>query len=129
MRNRRSRIRRQARTIPLYGDPERGNGLDDGVWYRCWNCGFINSTDRNSLGGPESGDGIVVQDFAVPVHGAETGIPYSGIARLGGVLAPVTIALGVDELGETQPIEEHHLPVVTGGCSFCGSLNWKGDYP
>jgi len=129
MRNKSSRIRRQARTIPLKGSDERGNGLDAGVWYRCWNCGFICSTDRDSLGGPESGSGVIVQDFAVPVHGAETGIPNSGIARLGGVLSQVTLALGVDDLGNTQPIEEHHMPVVSGGCPFCGTLDWKGDYP
>lgn len=124
----RSRIKRRARTIPLKGHNERGNGLDDGVWFRCWNCGFINSTDRNSLGGPESRDGVTVTDFAVPVHGAETGTPYSGVARLGGSLG-ATVAPEVDAAGDPKQSEGHFKPVVSGGCSFCGTLNWKGDYP
>lgn len=124
----RSRIKRQARTIPLHGDDERGNGLDHGTWFRCWNCGFICSVDRDSLGGAESRDGVTPLNYTVPVHGAETAIPNSGIARLGGP-SPLTVALKVDDLGQTQTIETRFAPEVSGGCPFCGSLNWRGDYP
>lgn len=85
--------------------------------------------DRDSLGGPESGDGIGYQDFAVPVYGAETSTPLSGVARLGGQLANLTVAMELDLAGDPKIPEAHIKPVVSGGCPFCGSLNWKGDFP
>jgi len=87
----RSRIRKESRTIPLYGSPERGNGLDDGRYFRCWNCGFICNIDRDALGGPESRDGLSYEDFPVPVYGAQGGVDYSNIARLGGSIGNETL--------------------------------------
>lgn len=56
--------------------------------------------DRDSLGGPESGDGVTQQNFTIPTYGAETGIPLSGIARLGNGPEMMTVALEVDIAGD-----------------------------
>ena len=151
----RSRLRNESRTIPLYGSVERGNGLDDGRYFRCWNCGFVCNEDRDSLGGSESRDGIYYEDFPIPVYGADTAVDNSDIARLGGSIANQTIvaeriqypafvgqpyypgqpvapdAMQADD-DDFDPIYQsryHHIkPVVGQGCPFCGSLNWRGDY-
>ena len=151
----RSRIRKESRSIPLRGNAERGNGLDDGRYFRCWNCGFVCNVDRDALGGPESRDGLYYEDFPIPVYGADTAVKNSGIARLGGSIGNQTLVAVIQEgtfPGYMQypgytPAEEsypgghagttpntdnkryHIKPVVGQGCPFCGSLNWKGDYP
>ena len=125
----RSRIGHNARTIPLYGHPYRGNGLDDGRWFRCWNCGFRCSKDRDSLGGPDSRDGITYEDFPVPTYGTGGATSYSGVARLGGSIGPSTVALELDAAGDAKEPDHEIKPVVSGGCPFCGSKNWRGDYP
>lgn len=89
--NYRSRLRKESRTIPLYGDADRGNGLDDGRYYRCWNCGFVCNIDRDALGDSESRDGLHYEDFPVPVYGADTAVENSEIARLGGSVANQTL--------------------------------------
>jgi len=95
--NYRSRIRKESRTIPLYGDADRGNGLDDGRYFRCWNCGFICNIDRDALGGSESRDGISYEDFPIPVYGADTAVQNSEIARLGGSIGNNTLVALFEE--------------------------------
>lgn len=58
-----------------------GSGDDDGKWFRCWNCGFINNIDRNAIG---QGEGDIS-----------------------------SVTLGVVDVD------------VAGGCSLCGSLNYR----
>ena len=152
MRNRknyRSRIRKEARTIPLYGNPDRGNGLDDGRYYRCWNCGFICNIDRDKLGG--HGDGISYEDFPVPFDAS-----LNSVSRLGGSIGPSAISpktraggstlrgggflgricmmvgisfwttLAIGPLLDSVMTDKHHImPIVDAGCPFCGTLNWK----
>lgn len=122
-RRHRGRIRKESRTIPLYGDRERGNGLDDGRYYRCWNCGFICNVDRDALGGPESGDGKSYEAFLIP-----TDPSLNSVSRLGGSEEPSTVSLALDIAGDT--ITETHAiqSVINQGCPFCGTLNWRGDY-
>ena len=157
MRNRKnysSRIRKESRTILLYGDPDRGNGLDDGRYYRCWNCGFICNIDRDALGGQESRDGISYEAFTL-----DTDPSLNSISRLGGSFSPSTISpkervggttergtgfigrlaimsgnpsfitLAIGNTIDGIQLEPYYIkPVVNSGCPFCGSLNWKGDY-
>lgn len=63
---------REARTIPvpakdghLRGLPLEGKTLDDGRFFRCWNCGFINALDRNLLGDAESRSGLTHMDEVI----------------------------------------------------------------
>lgn len=128
MRQYRSRIRRDSRTIPLHGDDERGNGLDDGRYFRCWNCGFVCNQDRDALGGPESGDGITYERFNIPTYGSDGSTPGTGVARVGGSLA-ATVVPELDAAGDAKQPFVYTKPVVSGGCPFCGTLNWRGDYP
>lgn len=114
-----TRIRHDSRTIPIYGDPERGDGLDAGVWFRCWHCGWLNSTRQNALGDSQSRDGIVLKDYAQ--------VRDDGRGQL--VLGK---GAAVQELnGAGEPIPAGHALMISQssfGCSLCGTLNWRGDY-
>lgn len=110
---------KDSRTIAIYGSPERGDGLDSGKWYRCWNCGFLNSIDRNALGDSQSRDGIVITDYAT----------YDGsVTHPEGRLGDSLIAQEQDSEGNPKGIRGSFMVSVNSGCSFCGTLNWRGDY-
>lgn len=117
IRRAKSRLRKDSRTIAVWGSPERGDGLDHNKWYRCWNCGFLNNVDRNALGDSQSMDGLVITEYAPNVYGGEL--------RLGDTL----IAQKLDGDGNPiQTIRRNLRPISESGCSLCGSLNWRGDY-
>ncbi len=113
----RSTIRHDSRTIPVYGDPERGDGLDAGVWYRCWNCGFLNSTNRNALGDSQSRDGIILKDYS------QAGVSGDLILGKGLIISENDAAGDPKEAVNTLMISESSY-----GCSLCGTLNYRGDY-
>ncbi len=150
-RNRSRKVRGDSRTIPL-----RGTGDDAWVWFTCWYCGWTNSKDRNTLGGPESRDGIVsVNDnlegtlfngygdlgYGDPAYGgdfgilrapgAEPGNPLSAMAVLDSDISNYTVALKADSNGD-QVLPNVQEPTVYDsqgvGCSLCHSLNWRGDF-
>lgn len=127
MRSTRHKQRKQpklSRTIPVYGDPDRGGGLDSGVWYRCWYCKQLNSTNKSSLGGSESSDGVVYEDYADNPDYGET----QGIAVLGGISNTFTAQLNASD-GNPAKVKNSIMVSDGGsGCSFCGSRNWRGDY-
>ena len=116
--NYRSRIRKESRTIPLPAARDRGNGEDDGRYFRCWNCNSICNIDRDALGGPESRDGLSYEDFPIPVYGADTAVDNSDIARLGGSIASLTVA-AVEKIDSTFPVYYPGAPAVN---AFTGSL-------
>jgi len=126
-RNSRPKSRKQpkvSRTIPIYGDPDRGGGEDAGVWYECWYCGQKNSTNKSKLGGSDSTDGVVYVDYADnPDYGY-----VQGIAVLGGMSNSFTAQINGSD-GTPMPVM-NSIAVSNGGtgCSLCGSLNWRGDY-
>jgi len=131
-RHRSRKVKGDSRTIPL-----PGTGDDAGVWFTCWYCGFTDSKDRNSLGGPDSRDGIVsVNDnlsgtVILTAPGAEPGIPESAMAVLDGDTEHFTVALKSDPTG-AQVLPDVQEPTVYDsrgfGCSLCHSLNWRGDF-
>jgi len=129
-RDRGRRLPRQSKTIPRKGNPDRGNGLDDGRYYRCWHCGFLAcNEDRDALGDGQSGNGVSHEDYYNPaVGGSYDGDPLNSVTVLGGSIEHfhVTLELGSD--GEPKGIRHDLRPVVNSGCPFCGSLNWRGDY-
>ena len=119
--NHRSRkVRSDSRTIPLWGSKDRGDGEDHDRYWKCWHCGFTCNVDRDELGDSESTSRINYKaDTLVDEYGDSTGYCYG-------------------KHGSTQTICEarggtwktsRYEPEVTSGCKFCGTLNWKGDYP
>ena len=51
---------KRSRRMPVYG-----KGDDAGRYFRCWNCGFICDSKRDSLGGSDSAGGDNHHDFAL----------------------------------------------------------------
>lgn len=117
------RPRKESRTIPL-----RGYGDDAGLWYRCWNCGFICNSKRDALGDRDSQDGTVHTEYVARAEGATPGeelSPYSVMRALTGTF----VSLTVDVDGSGIPPYDYHAYDVGGtGCPLCHSLNWRGDY-
>ena len=114
-----TRIPKDSRTIPIQGNRYRGNGIDFGVLYRCWNCGVIDRTDREALGGPRSSDGVSHTDYYV-----ESDPGLDNTIRLKSSF--VLMEKGAD--GEAKEVTLSFKSVISTGCWFCGTLNWRGDY-
>ena len=118
----RKSIPKRSRTIPLKGNPDEGDGIDDGKYYRCWHCGFICDIDKDALGGPESKSGKILEDYS-PAS-------YGGIATLDGLVEHFHIAArnGSDD---TPLTALHYFKTSSSstGCPQCHTKNWRGDYP
>ena len=114
---------RRSRTISVYGDPDRGGGMDSGVLYRCWNCGQINNSRKQALGGADAGSGVAFDDYSGNPLGAS-----GGTATMGGIghtfIAQINDSNG-DPVGVTNAIK---VADTGTGCALCGTLNWRGDY-
>lgn len=114
-----SKITKDSRRIPVYGDPIRGDGNDYNKWYHCWNCGFLCNVDRNAIGDSQSRDGVVFKDYSQQIAGGKD------TAILGDVL----IAGENDAEGNPKAVKNSLMVSEdTYGCPFCGTLNWRGDY-
>ena len=113
-----SRIPKESRTLPVYGHPIRGDGLDAGKLYRCWNCGFICNTDRDALGDSQSRSGVVHETYALVY---DTGYRYIPKEHTPNNIAMMDDVLMTGRNG-TRVAEK------LKGCPFCGSLNYRGDY-
>lgn len=114
-----SRIRKDSRRIAVFGDSIRGDGLDAGKWYRCWNCGFMCNSDRNALGDSQARDGIVLKDYA------QVRDDHRGDLILGKGL----IISENDSEGNPKTVKNALMVSESSyGCPLCGTLNWRGDY-
>ena len=121
LRHKSRKYRKESRTIPIFGSPDRGDGRDAGRYYECWNCGFICDIERDYLGGPEDSSRItptaynqVGQDGSTAAYHCEgaAGADQTTCEAAGGTWSRV-----------------RYKPVVDAGCPFCGTVNWRGDYP
>ncbi len=124
------KTRRQARTLPLKGNLYRGDGLDANRYYRCWNCGFICNTERDALGDIDSRAGTSALTYYLQSYGsADRSSESSSLCVLGGshLFYHTVLELGAD--GQPKPVYHPKKAVITSGCPFCGTLNWRGDYP
>ena len=113
--NHRSRKpKKESKTIPLWGSPERGEGLDHGKYFRCWNCGFICDSERDSLGDAQSKSNIAYENYdLLDEYGAS-------VSDTGGTKHTIFEGEGYTTTRK--------IPVVSTGCPLCGTLNWRGDY-
>ena len=105
---------RAVRPIPMKGNAIRGGGEDSGRYFRCGNCGFICSADRDELGAPEDKASI-------------TATAYTQVDQYGDEVYHCQGAAG-----KTQTICEaaggtwsstRYQPVVNAFCPLCGSPN------
>ncbi len=107
-------LKREKRTLPIYGEYE-----DTSKYYRCWNCGMINSIDRAPSN--SGGDGISVVDFPE----ISTGSYLYGDAPNIILDDFVTVySNGLD--GNVLTYVRHgQYGKAVNGCAFCGTLNYR----
>ena len=132
---RRRRTPKRSRTIELPGHRDYGDGIDDGKYYRCWNCGFICDVDQDELGGENSRSGATYAQYD-DVYSENEPPFYSGIdgenettplvPLLGMRSAHVVMKLDAD--GSESTIRRNWYNDGGTGCPFCHTLNWRGDY-
>ena len=130
-----TRVPRKKRTIKVYG-----SGDDDGKWYRCWHCGFINNIDRNIVG---DGEGlayqITIDGVTYPVadpspssmvnytYGDGTYFGDGSIDGSGTNYAPGALQTFVGVTGKAGVTTSYMSveSVAVSGCSFCGCKNYR----
>lgn len=129
------RVNKDSRTIPLFDETDQ----DNGTYYRCWHCGFICNDRRDTLGGESTSNRVTHSDFSMD------SVPEPGIYGIGigneltaGGLASVNMNISgihhdltlVKSDSNGNPVEPKHYHDVStsGGCPFCGSANYRGDY-
>lgn len=109
---------RESRTIRL-----RGSGEEDGLFYECWYCGFINKVGRNALGGRS---GLNYSNPSAVSYGATGDGTLSYLALIND-LEHYYVALELDSDGNPKPISHVYASDIDRGCSLCGTTNWRGD--
>lgn len=88
------------------------------------------NVDRDALGDGQSGDGVSHEDYSIPsVGGSYDGDPLTSVTVLDGDIEHFHVALKLGSDGEPEAIKHSFKSIVNQGCPFCGSLNWRGDYP
>ncbi len=123
-----------SRTRPLWDETEQ----DNGIYYKCWHCGFTCNDKRDELGGSNSRDGVTHDSFA------QTSVPQSGPVGIEGFsdlilggsrsvnitytgIGHVMTLVRADSNGNAvEP--KHYLDISGSGCPLCHSKNWRGDY-
>lgn len=114
------KLRGDKRTLPQYGERD-----DSGKYYRCWNCGFMCDSERDSLGGPDEGSGLSHTDFSSASHGSQdTSDSLNSVIVLGGINHS-HVAMELDSDGNTKSVKHDFQSVSGVGCPFCSSLNWR----
>jgi len=112
-----TRLPRQKRVKYL-----RGSGDDEGLYVKCWNCGFPVKIDRD-LGDADHA-GISVTDFADPSSApASSGDKLNCMSTLD--LFP-SIGCAVRSTMAGAAVSTYYTPRVSTavqGCKFCGCTN------
>lgn len=120
VRYRQRKIRKDARTLPIYGTKDRGDGLDHQRYWYCWNCGFVCDVERDFLGGAEERAQIT------PIAYNQTTDDLSTASYHCEGAAGATQTLCEAAGGTWSKVR--YRPAGDGGCPFCHSPNWRGDY-
>jgi len=125
------KIPKESRTLPVYGHPIRGDGLDHAKWYRCWNCGWLCNSDRDALGDSQSRSGVSHKDYAQqPDPGYSYPEGEAGISKKNqtAVLGDALMAGESEHDGSPKSVKNAIMVSSPRGCPLCGTLNWRGDY-
>jgi len=119
------RLPKQSRRIPLRGNKFRGDGEDSGKWFRCWHCGWICNQERDTLGDSQSTSAVTITEEIQIAADSGRGAVFV----LGDSIQDYQVAMEYGADGSTaKGIRYSFEPDVSGGCPFCGSTNWRGDY-
>jgi len=120
------KVRSDSRTISLYGDPIRGDGLDAGKWFKCWWCGFTCNKDRDALGDSQSRSGVVHEDYAQKPDYDSRDVTATQALMLS---EPQIMIAETDSEGDPKKVKNAiWVSRKSSGCPLCHSLNWRGDY-
>lgn len=113
-----TRIKKEKRVRAL-----RGAGDDSNKLFRCWNCGFTCNTDRDIYGDTASENPLSYRIY--PINQTHSG-RFQGLgATLIGDNGDAVL-MKLDANGNIVSTNPHnYFPVVSVGCPFCGTLNWK----
>lgn len=117
--------RKDSRTIPIWGDPERGGGEDHGKYYRCWNCQSICNIERDARPKSHGHGGIPASEVTIPELPVpcSTESPGSFYIIIGGAGPQRSHVLYNRQSKQAKSYHRVDAP----GCWFCGSPNWRGD--
>jgi hypothetical protein len=111
---------RKKRALPLYGEGEYKGKL-----YRCWNCGFINNADRAQVANTfQGGDRVQVfeTDDMAPIAIGLSDTRYLMLTL--DALHSINI-MQTDANGIVLSPQVSAGATITGGCSFCGCMNYR----
>ena len=126
MRFRKSRYRKQIRTIPIRAnDGDSGRELiDKGSYFRCWNCGFICDVRRDELS-KDGRRGTVLTEGTSTSYG-DTTLNYA-VGDSVNIGAGVGHDIVLAEVGpDGTPVTVMHSYTVGGsGCPMCHTRVWK----
>jgi hypothetical protein len=125
--DRSKKLKKEARTIPIPGHIDYGDGEDNGKYYQCWNCSFTCDAERDKLGGID--DSPDVEPKAYTLVGK-----YGNNLRGGGEgTGTDDNSHSLDALAGTMTGEGYttyrYKSDVGSGCPLCGTVNWRGDHP
>ena len=132
-RYRNRKTRKEFRNRPIPGHRDYGDGLDEGKYFHCSNCGFVCDIDRDALGGPESRSGATYAQ-AEKVYSEDAPPFYSGIDGQNKTtplvpllkLRSAQIVMKALADGTEATIRRTWYNDGGTGCPFCHSLNWDG---
>lgn len=118
--HRSKKLRKESRTISIFGSADRGDGRDSKRYWECWHCGFVCDVERDYLGGAE--ERATVKPIAYDQ--TEDDLSTAKYHCEGAAGATQTLC---EAAGGTWS-KKRYKPSVDSGCPFCGSPNWRGDF-
>jgi hypothetical protein len=124
--DRTKKLKKEARTRPIGGHIDYGDGEDHGKYYRCWNCDMVCNVERDALGGIDDRPDINVQPYNMISQDASTPLK----SYTGDVGSSLDFTVGDD--GDGRGIgytTQRYTSDIASGCPFCGTKNWRGDHP
>ena len=86
--------------------------------FKCWNCGYVCNSDRDDSSGLEAGDNYICS--TLPAYGG------NGSSIVPTEIGKECVLIEQDADGDSKPIEHNFQSIITKGCPFCGTTNYKG---
>lgn len=111
-------IRRQAKSIPIKDK--------EGIYYRCWYCGWTCDKTRDSVDGDSKDNQIYFNENPIGARASVSDFSDGKIILGGHLHRQSLMELGSD--GNPKVIRYNQRSDVSGGCPLCGTANWKADH-